>query len=150
MFSQTVEYALRAMVHLAMEAPATRTTEEIAESTRVPRAYLAKVLQNLNRARLIQTQRGIGGGITLTRPPSQVTILDVINAVDPIRRIATCPLGLSSHGARLCPLHSRLDRALANVEIAFGSTTLSDLLQEESNSRPLCEVSAEPRAAAGA
>jgi Rrf2 family protein len=146
MLSQTVEYALRAMVYLAMESPATRTTEEIADATKVPRAYLAKILQGLNRASLIQTQRGIGGGISLTKTPAELTILGVINAVDPIRRITTCPLGISAHGTRLCPLHSRLDRAMAGVELSFGTTTLADLLNEEASSRPLCDPATAPQA----
>ncbi|MCI0704245.1 MAG: Rrf2 family transcriptional regulator, partial [Planctomycetia bacterium] len=45
MFSQTVEYALRAVIHLAHEAPAARTTAQIAEATRVPKDYLSKILQ---------------------------------------------------------------------------------------------------------
>ena len=49
MFSQTVEYALRAVAHLADRAPAARTTDEIAAATRVPKAYLSKVLQGLTR-----------------------------------------------------------------------------------------------------
>ena len=47
MFSQTVEYALRAVVHLADQAPSPRTTDQIAAATRVPKAYLSKVLQGL-------------------------------------------------------------------------------------------------------
>ena len=62
MISQTVEYALRAMVHLAREAPGARTTDQVARTTRVPRAYLSKVLQSLRRAGLVRSQRGIGGG----------------------------------------------------------------------------------------
>ena len=52
-FSQTVEYALRAVVHLASEAPAARTTDQIATATRVPRAYLSKVLQGLARGGVV-------------------------------------------------------------------------------------------------
>src|SRR5437764_12024008 len=115
MFSQTVEYALRAVVHLAHEAPAARTTEQIAAATRVPRAYLAKVLQGLVRAGLVHSQRGVGGGISLARPADELTILEVVNAVEPIRRIRSCPLNLKSHGVNLCPLHRRMDQALALV-----------------------------------
>lgn len=147
MFSQTVEYALRAVVHLAAEAPAACTTEEIARRTRVPQAYLAKVLQNLVQAGVLRSQRGLGGGIALIKKPAELTILEVVNAVDPIRRIKECPLGLASHGVNLCPLHRRVDNALALVEKAFADTTLQEVLDEPTTSVPLCEfpVKIEPR-----
>src|SRR6059058_5380797 len=105
MFSQTVEYALRAVVHLADRAPEPRTTEQIAEATRVPKAYLAKVLQGLVRAGIVRSRRGLHGGVSLARPAAELTILEVVNAVEPIARIRECPLGLTAHGIRLCPLH---------------------------------------------
>jgi Rrf2 family protein len=140
MFSQSVEYALRAVVHLADKAPEPRTTDQIAAATRVPKAYLSKILQGLSRSGLVHSQRGIGGGMTLTKRPDELTILEVVSAVDPIRRIRTCPLGLETHGIRLCPLHRRLDDAMATVEAAFGRTTLAEILAEPSASAPLCEA----------
>jgi Rrf2 family protein len=140
MFSQTVEYALRAVVHLAAVAPSPQTTDQIATVTRVPRAYLSKVLQGLTRARIVHSQRGIGGGMWLTKDPADLTILEVVNAVEPLGRIRECPLGLAAHGVRLCPLHKRLDNALATVEAAFAKTTLAEILAEPSGSPPLCEV----------
>lgn len=139
MFSQTVEYALRAVVHLAAESPHPRTTQQIADATKVPRAYLSKVLQNLGRAGIVGSQRGIGGGIALVKSPKELTILEVVNAVEPIERIKTCPLELASHGVRLCPLHRRMDNALATVEKAFASTTLAEVLAEPTQSVPLCD-----------
>ena len=146
MFSQTVEYALRAAVYLASQQGAARTTEQIAHATRVPGAYLSKVLQGLNRAGLVTSQRGMHGGFMLARDPADLTILEVVNAVDPIQRIRTCPLGLESHGVRLCPLHRRLDNALATVEKAFQKTTLAEVIAEPTTSVPLCEF---PRVPAG-
>ena len=142
MFSLTVEYALRAVVHLAHKAPEGRTTEQLAEATKVPRAYLSKVLQGLRRAGLVKSQRGVGGGIALVKRPDQLTILEVVNAVEPIVRIQSCPLGLASHGVRLCALHRRLDNALALVEEAFRSSTLAEVLAEPSLSFPLCDFPA--------
>jgi Rrf2 family transcriptional regulator, nitric oxide-sensitive transcriptional repressor len=139
MFSQTVEYALRAVVHLADQSPASRTTDQIATATRVPKAYLSKVLQGLCQANIVQSKRGLGGGMTLTKSPAELTILDVINAVEPIGRIRECPLGLTAHGVRLCPLHKRLDNAMALVEKAFRQTTLAEILAEPTDSYPLCD-----------
>ena len=139
MISQTVEYALRAAVYLASQTPVPCTTEQIAKATKVPKAYLSKILQGLARTGIVRSQRGIGGGMTLVKSPAALTILEVVNAVEPIGRIQTCPLGLESHGVRLCPLHRRLDDALAQVEKAFGSTTLAEVLAEPTTSIPLCD-----------
>jgi Rrf2 family protein len=139
MFSQKVEYALRAVVHLAAKAPSPRTVEQIAKATKVPQAYLAKVVQELVHAGVARSQRGIGGGISLQKTPAELTILEVVNAVDPLQRIKTCPLGLAAHGVRLCPLHKRVDNALASVEDAFRATTLAEILEEPTESIPLCD-----------
>lgn len=139
MFSQTVEYALRAVVYLAGDRETARTSGEIAGMTRVPQAYLSKVLKSLSEAGLLHSQRGVGGGFTLAKDPRELTILEVVAAVDPIRRIHTCPLGISTHGTQLCPLHRRLDDALASVEQAFGTTTLAEVLADPNPSIPLCE-----------
>jgi DNA-binding IscR family transcriptional regulator len=82
---------------------------------------------------------GIGGGHSLRRPPEQISILDVVNAIDPLRRITRCPLNLSTHGKHLCPLHRRLDNALAAVQEVFEHTSIADVLAEPSRSTPLCE-----------
>lgn len=139
MFSQKVEYALRAVVYLASQVPHARTTEQIATATRVPQAYLSKVLQALSQGGIVRTQRGLGGGIALVKLPAKLTILEIVNAVDPIRRIRECPLGLASHGVRLCPLHRRLDTALGQVEEAFRNTTVAEVLEEPTESIPLCD-----------
>lgn len=142
MFSQTVEYALRAVIHLAHESPAARTTAQIAEATRVPKDYLSKILQGLAKQGVVRAQRGVGGGVSLMKLPSEVTILDVVNAVEPIKRFATCPLNLPNHGTNLCPLHRRMDDAMAAVEAAFRNSTLAEVLADPSNtSVPLCDGS---------
>jgi Rrf2 family transcriptional regulator, nitric oxide-sensitive transcriptional repressor len=140
MFSQTLEYALRATVCLAQNAERLMTTAEIAELTLVPQGYLSKVLQLLTRAELIEATRGINGGYALAREAEKITILEVVNAVDPLKRIRTCPLKLKTHGKSLCPLHRKLDNAIAEVERAFATTTLDDLLKDPSATTPLCEA----------
>ncbi len=139
MFSRTVEYALRAVVFLAQDLSKPRTAEDISQVTKVPQAYLSKVLQNLTQAKIVRSQRGLGGGFTLGKQPKELTLLEVVNAVDPIQRIETCPLELESHGIHLCPLHRRLDNALEMVEKAFRETTLAEVLAEPSRSTPLCD-----------
>lgn len=133
MFSKTVEYALRSMARLVeseLRGQGGQTVSQISAHTQVPVAYLSKVLQNLARENLIVSQRGIGGGFRLARPAGKITILEVINAVDPIERILVCPLGLPAHGTHLCPLHRKMDDALALVEAQFANTTLAELVSD--------------------
>jgi len=133
MISQTAEYALRAMIWLAEHPGAPQTTEQIAQGTRVPAGYLSKVLQTLGRANLVNSQRGLGGGFALTRKPAEISTLEVINSVDPIQRIRECPMGRKLHGKRLCPLHYRLDAAVALIEDSFRTCTIEDLCSTSGN-----------------
>lgn len=139
-FSDACEYGLRASVWLAQRAGETHKVREIAEGIQAAPGYLVKVLQRLAKAGILSAQRGSQGGFTLERSPDEVTVLDIINAVDPIERIQTCPLGLDAHGEHLCPLHRRLDDAMAGIEESFGAVTIAEMISESSRSRPLCNA----------
>lgn len=127
MLSSTAEYALRVIAHLAGHASPPAKAHEIAAETKVPSGYAAKILQDLTRAGLVQSQRGPKGGFILARDPAEITVLQVISAVDPIRRITSCPLGKRAHAHKLCRLHQRLDDAFAAVERSFSEATIADL-----------------------
>jgi Rrf2 family protein len=139
MISQTVEYSLRAAVVLAQRGGTACTAQRLSEITAVPRPYLAKVMQELVRAGLVNSRRGLHGGFELARSPNDMTIWDVVEAVEPFQRIRQCPLGISAHSRGLCPLHRRLDEAMESVEQRFRATTLAELLQDECGRAPLCE-----------
>ncbi|MCS6970364.1 MAG: Rrf2 family transcriptional regulator [Planctomycetota bacterium] len=143
MISNTADYALRAIVFLADNAGEAHTTEEIARATKVPVGYLAKIMQNLARHRLVASQRGLHGGFTLVRDPKELTIYDVVQAVDPIARIDRCPLQLEGHGTDLCPLHRTVDEALARVEEIFRRTTIHEMIHQPGAKRPLCSYPSE-------
>ncbi len=130
-FSQTVEYAMRAMLALAAGDGTPMTTRVIAEAMKVPQSYLSKVLQSLVRARLVFSSRGLRGGFVLVRKPEQINMLEILNAVNPIQRITSCPLDTDSKISDLCPLHRRLDHAMGLVEDAFSGTTLAEILTDQ-------------------
>ena len=140
MISQTVEYALRAIVTLAQNPGKPCTAQRISELTEVPAPYLSKLMQLLVRNGLVQSRRGLHGGFVLKQSPEDLAVWDVVEAVDPFKRIHECPLKLGSHKMGLCPLHRRLDDAMASVEEAFRSATIATLLNEEGSVTPLCDV----------
>ena len=139
MISQTVEYALRAIVTIAQHEGAPCTAQKISAITHVPAPYLSKLMQGLVRANLVTSKRGLHGGFLLTKEPSELSIWEVVDAVEPIRRIRECPLGIGSHQGTLCPLHRRLDSALALVEESFRATTVAEMLGPSGSVTPLCE-----------
>lgn len=138
MISQAVEYSLRAMVILANADQEPVTVQKIASSAKIPAPYLSKLMQGLLRAELVHSRRGVGGGFTLGRAAKEITVWDIVQAVDPIKRILACPLGISGH-LRLCPLHRRLDQAMALEEEIFRKSSLADVLADSSpTGGPLC------------
>ncbi len=143
MLPKTAEYALRATVWLARTPDRSESADHLAEAIRVPRRYLHKVLQDLVKAGLVRSQSGPGGGYSLNRDPKEITILDVVNAVGPIERIRSCPLGLESHTS-LCPLHQELDKAYATVQEAFARVSVAEVVNRPSRISPLCEVGRNP------
>jgi len=137
MFSQTTEYALRAMACLALAPHHLVPTNALAEMTKVPGNYLAKVLQQLAQVGLINGRRGVGGGYRLARPAANINLLDVINAVDALKRREPC----TPNSDVLCPLHRALDAAEAQVMASMQSVTLQSLLDDiRFDNRPLCHA----------
>ena len=149
LFSEAAEYGMRAVIWLADHPGQLWTVREIAEGTKSKAGYLVRVLQLLARAQIVTAQRGAGGGIALSIAPADLSILDVLNAVDPMARITTCPLGLAEHGAKLCSLHRRLDEAAARIETNFAKVSVADLLDEKNPSRPLCATGVPAKSGSG-
>jgi Rrf2 family protein len=79
--SARVDYALRAVCELAA-ANAPRTVEQLSAAQRIPNKYLESILGELRRDGLLRSQRGPEGGYRLARPSAQISIADVIRALD--------------------------------------------------------------------
>lgn len=141
MISQTVEYALRAVVALAQESGHPITARRLSEITQVPYAYLSKLMQVLVRSGLVQSQRGINGGFFLNADPKKLSLWEIVHVVEPLKRIEFCPLGIPSH-QKLCPLHARLDCAIAASEAILREAIVADLLSDDGSGTPLCKVPA--------
>lgn len=128
LLTDAAEYGLRAVSWLGHRPGQAQKVREIAEAIHAPPGYLVKVLQVLSKAGILSAQRGSQGGFTLQRDPATLTVLEVIDAIDPIERIKTCPLGLEEHRDCLCPMHRRIDDAMALIEQSFRSSTIADLM----------------------
>ena len=136
MLSQTSEYALRAVLHIAAHARPLRVAE-IAAAVDVPQNYLSKTLHQLARAGVLVSARGPSGGFRLAADPSTLTLRQVISPfADPHTR--RCLLGRGVCGeVPDCAVHERWVPVASRVRDFFATTTVADLL---SSPLPTLEV----------
>lgn len=81
--TRQADYALRAMLFLAKLEPNQRAaTSQIAEEQDIPPSFLAKIISQLSITGLIHTSRGAHGGVSLARKPENISLLDVVEAID--------------------------------------------------------------------
>ena len=81
--TRQADYAMRAVIYLAKLGTDRRAaTSQIAEEQHIPPSFLAKIVSQLSVAGLLQTSRGARGGVSLARPPEEITFLEVVEAID--------------------------------------------------------------------
>ena len=81
--TRQADYAVRAVLYLAKMGPDRRAaTSQIAEDQQIPPSFLAKIVSQLSVAGLLQTSRGARGGVSLARTPDQISLLEVVEAID--------------------------------------------------------------------
>jgi Rrf2 family protein len=129
MISKSCEYGLRAVLYVA-----SRKTEEylsireIADTLGISFHFLTKILQRLTEQGILQSYRGPSGGVTLARPPTSVTLLDVITAIEGVDMFSSCILGLSGCGEhKPCPLHQQWAKERVRLKEVFRTTTLATM-----------------------
>ncbi len=131
--TRQADYALRAMLYLARLEPQKRApTSKIAESQQIPASFLAKIISQLSIAGLIHTSRGAGGGVSLARKMDEISLLDVVEAIDgPItlnectRDSSICTFGES------CPIHEVWCEAQMELVGKLRAATFDKLLERE-------------------
>jgi Rrf2 family protein len=97
--TRQADYALRAMLYLSrLDTNIRAATSQIADEQQIPPSFLAKIISQLSIAGLISTSRGARGGVTLARPAEDITLLDVVEAID-----GPISLNVCSHSAGACP-----------------------------------------------
>ncbi len=136
MLGQATGYAATALGYLATAGGSPLLVKEIAEACDIPAPYLAKIVNTLRRVGLVQTQRGVGGGVTLARPPQQISLLSIAELLgDPIcnRR---CMLGVETcSDERACPAHKFWTQHREETVDFLRRTTVADIAAFETRRR---------------
>ena len=80
--TRQADYAVRAVLYLARLGSERAATSQVAEDQRIPPSFLAKIISQLSIAGLLHTARGARGGVTLAREPKDISVLEVVEAID--------------------------------------------------------------------
>ena len=119
--SQKLEYAIRAMIELAVRRPSGELVpaREIAAAQQIPLRFLEHQLGALGRAGLVESFWGAGGGCRLARDPAEITVAEVLRALDGDTQIAPCNEGMTlCHRFEGCDIRdplASLNRAVMQV-----------------------------------
>ena len=133
--SRPVDYALRAMRYLATLPEADEATRAtLSQSLGAPEPFLAKVMRRLTVAELVESRRGVGGGFRLARPPGQISMLQVVEAVEGRAGLRSCFLSSDACSCdQPCGAHAAFAGVRQAMLDALGTTSIADLCELQSN-----------------
>lgn len=136
MLSQGVGYAAIALGHIAAAGGKPVLVKEIAEAATIPAPYLAKIVHMLAKRGILTTQRGVGGGVSLAKPATEISLYDLCEAMDDVVVQPRCMLGTAEcSDARACPAH-KFWTAHRNKTIEFlRGTFVADIAAFEARRR---------------
>jgi Rrf2 family transcriptional regulator, iron-sulfur cluster assembly transcription factor len=130
MITKTAMHAVRALVALArLPEGGYAGAAKIAQEIGAPQNYLGKLLQTLAHEGLVQSQKGLGGGFCLARPPRRITLFDVVEPIESVSRWAGCMIGrpVCSEEAP-CAIHERWKKVRSAYLDLLKQTTIADLV----------------------
>lgn len=136
LFSKACTYAIRAAILAASKYPEGRRNfipiRELAEEVDVSFHFLTKILQKLTEANIMESFRGPNGGVGLIRPANQVSVIEIIAAIDGLNLFQGCALGLPQcNDESPCPLHDAWSKRREDLQKMLTRTTLNDLVRNQ-------------------
>lgn len=128
----STDYAIRIVLYLAIKGDAANSTE-ISAQMGIPQTVIATLASPLQKAGILATQRGAGGGFSLCRKPEDISLHEIVNLMEGTTRINRClePDGYCSrNGAPNCPVHQFYTRIQAYLDTAFQNKTIASLMED--------------------
>ena len=133
MFSQTCEYAIRAMIEISKRPEGEFVlAKDLADKLDIPHHYLSKILQQLVHSRVLESTRGRLGGFRLVRKPDEVLLLEIVVPFEDVQKNEECILGEAKcSDATACPLHEFWKVVRTRYEEQLHTKTLGDFARFE-------------------
>ncbi len=127
--SKACSYAILATLYISRKNSGDYVSiKEISKQLNISFHFLTKILQTLTEKGILESLRGPRGGVRLARYPSDLTLLDIILAIDGPELFTECILGLPGCGvAKPCPMHEHWEKIRNDLKARFASKTLADI-----------------------
>lgn len=140
MLSNSCRYGIRAVIYLASQPRSAGKTgiKQISKELDLPTPYLAKILQELAKQKILSSSKGPHGGFSLLKDARRITLLDIVKAIDGDEFFTNCIMhsgkcGGKKNNKKRCPLHDDYDKTRQDLISLFSMRTIYDLVQTSSN-----------------
>lgn len=136
MFSTSCHYGLQAMIYIALHSSQEEHVDlkQIASEQDIPKHFLSKILQILVKHKILLSMKGPKGGFRLSRPADEITLIQIIEAIDGLDVFTQCGIGFKKcDDDHPCPIHHEFKPVRARVEKLFKEKTLQELTEDIEN-----------------
>ena len=133
MFSTSCHYGLQGILYIAMHSTDGKNVDlkQIADEQNIPKHFLSKILQQLVKNNLLVSMKGPTGGFRLNRDANDITLIEVIDAIDGLGVFTKCGIGFKQcNDANPCPIHDEYKKVRSQVEKLFSTKTLHELTED--------------------
>jgi Rrf2 family protein len=130
LLTRNTDYAVRAICYMAKRGQGVISVTELVKALKIPRPFLRKILQTLNKNGIVKSSKGMGGGFRLAVSPKRIYLVELLKVFQGPLRINECIFKRKiCPNVRSCPLKKKIDAISAHVESELNSITIGSLIQ---------------------
>jgi Rrf2 family iron-sulfur cluster assembly transcriptional regulator len=141
MLSNSCRYGIRAVIYIASQTSGDNMIgiKQISADLDLPTPFLAKILQQLAKQKILNSSKGPHGGFSLLKNPANITLLDIVNTIDGYDTFTNCVMhkgtceGVASE-KKICPLHEDYEKTRAALIKLFSNKTIDELVKQADSS----------------
>ena len=133
MLSNTCKYAVRAVIYISVYASDKKKVgiKEVSSELDIPSPFLGKILQTLAKHKILNSSKGPNGGFTLSRPPEEIPLMDIVEIIDGTDIFTTCLIRAAEcSDDEPCGLHDNITAVRKQLKNVFINQTVNDLASE--------------------
>lgn len=141
MLSNSCRYGIRAVIYLASQPVnnANIGIKQISDDLDLPAPYLAKILQELAKQKMLSSSKGPHGGFSLLKNPKKIKLIDIVRAIDGEGFFTNCVMHAGKCGGmkknkKFCSLHDDYDKIRQDLIRLFGDRSIQELVEKSGNS----------------